>query len=50
MSSRYHVEWRPAAHKELKRLDRPIRARILRKVETLAEDPRPPGCGQDERP
>lgn len=31
------------ARKELDRLDRPVRARILRKVDALADDPRPPG-------
>ncbi|MGH3612661.1 MAG: type II toxin-antitoxin system RelE family toxin [Pseudonocardia sp.] len=43
MSERYGLEWRPAARKELDRLDRPVRARILRKVDALADDPRPPG-------
>jgi mRNA interferase RelE/StbE len=40
LSRRYELQWRPAARKQL---DRPVRARILRKVEALADDPRPPG-------
>ncbi|MDN5855181.1 MAG: type II toxin-antitoxin system RelE/ParE family toxin [Actinomycetia bacterium] len=43
MTDRYDVEWRPSARKEFDRLDRPVRARILRKVEALADDPQPPG-------
>ncbi|WP_236793854.1 type II toxin-antitoxin system RelE/ParE family toxin [Amycolatopsis sp. GM8] len=43
MSDPYGIEWRPAARKELDRLDRPVRARILRKIAALADDPRPHG-------
>ena len=39
----YRIEWKKSARKELKRLDRPIIPRILKLVETLAEDPHPPG-------
>jgi len=41
--SKYTVEWRPAVHKELQRLDGRVRARIVRKVNVLADDPRPHG-------
>lgn len=37
------VEFKRAAKKELDRLDGPIRARVLRKITALADDPRPPG-------
>jgi mRNA interferase RelE/StbE len=40
---RYSVRFRPAAEKQLDRLDKPIRARIMRTVAALADDPRPPG-------
>lgn len=43
MSSTYTVEWRPNAEKELAKLDKPVRARIVRRVEALANDPRPSG-------
>ena len=43
MSGRYEVEFERSATKELDRLDGPIRARVLRKVAPLADDPRPLG-------
>jgi mRNA interferase RelE/StbE len=43
VTDRYELEWRPAARKALARLDRPIRIRVLRKVDALADEPRPPG-------
>lgn len=42
-AKRYRVEFHPAAAKFLEKLDRPIRARILDRIEELAEDPRPSG-------
>ena len=39
MSSRYTVEFERSAKKELDRLDGPIRARVLRKVAALEDDP-----------
>ncbi|MGH3974274.1 MAG: type II toxin-antitoxin system RelE family toxin [Pseudonocardiaceae bacterium] len=44
MSGRYAVEFEQSAKKELDRLDGPIRARVLRKVAALENDPRPPGA------
>ena len=44
MSDRYAVEFERSAKKNLDRLDGPIRARVLRKVAALADDPRPPGA------
>lgn len=44
MSGRYAVEFERSAKKELDRLDSSIRARVLRKVAALEEDPRPPGA------
>lgn len=44
MSGRYEVEFERSAKKELDRLDGPIRARVLRKVAALEDDPRLPGA------
>ncbi len=44
MSDRYTVEFERSAKKELDRLDGPIRARVLREVAALEDDPRPPGA------
>lgn len=41
MSGRYTVEFERSAKKEFDRLDGPIRARVLRKVAALVDDPRP---------
>ena len=38
----YRVELRPAAARELRKLDRPARDRIAKVLALLAEDPRPP--------
>ena len=40
----YRVEVKPSAKKELERLSNPLIARITRRLETLASNPRPPGC------
>ena len=37
----YVVEFAPAARRQLKKLDRPIQQRILRRVEKLKGQPRP---------
>ncbi len=39
----YAIEWRPSARKEVRRLDPPIRRRVIAAIEALADDPRPPG-------
>lgn len=44
MSGRYTVEFERSAKKNLDRLDGPIRARVLRKVAALADDPRSSGA------
>jgi mRNA-degrading endonuclease RelE of RelBE toxin-antitoxin system len=44
VSSRCTVEFERSAKKELDRLDGPIRARVLRKIAALEDDPRPPGA------
>lgn len=43
MIRHYSIEFRRSAEKELGKLDGRIRARILRTIVTLADDPRPPG-------
>jgi mRNA interferase RelE/StbE len=44
VSSRYTVEFERSAKKEFDRLDGLIRARVLRRVGALEDDPRPPGA------
>lgn len=41
---KYSVEVKPAARKELEALPNPILARVVRKLESLADVPRPAGC------
>jgi mRNA interferase RelE/StbE len=43
MSSRYSVRFTRTAEKELQAQDAPVRARILRNIGALADNPRPPG-------
>jgi mRNA interferase RelE/StbE len=43
VSGSYRVEVRPAALKQLDRVHGPDRARILRRVQSLADNPRPAG-------
>ena len=40
----YAITFARSARKELEALNRPLIARILKRIEALAEDPRPPGC------
>lgn len=40
----YIIEWDGKAVRQLRKLDRPVQARILRAVSTLADNPRPPGA------
>jgi mRNA interferase RelE/StbE len=40
----YKMEWRPAASRDLRRLDSPVRRRILGTIEALAANPRPPSA------
>jgi mRNA interferase RelE/StbE len=40
----YHVALASSAERELRRLSRPLIARIARLLESLAFNPRPPGC------
>lgn len=40
----YSVTIQPHAEREIKRLDKPIKKRILTAVLALASDPRPHGC------
>ena len=37
----YVVDFTPAARRQLKKLDRPVQKRILRRVERLEKNPRP---------
>ena len=53
VSQRYSVELKQSARKELERLPNAIIARIIVKLESLEENPRPAGCkklkgGDDE--
>lgn len=40
----YTVLFTRAAAKDLAALDRPVRTRVVRRIEALADHPRPPGC------
>ncbi len=40
----YAVKMKPSAEKELDRLSGKLNARIFSRLESLAFDPRPPGC------
>jgi mRNA interferase RelE/StbE len=40
----YSVEIKPPARKELEALPDRVLARVVRKLESLAQTPRPPGC------
>jgi Cytotoxic translational repressor of toxin-antitoxin stability system len=39
----YSIEWKSSAAKELRKLPKPIIARILPAIESLRDDPRPAG-------
>jgi mRNA interferase RelE/StbE len=41
---KYAVELKPSARKELESLPDSVLARVIRKMESLADDPRPAGC------
>jgi len=49
---RYEIEFRPSARKELRKLPHRDQVRLVRAVEKLAENPRPPGVkklrGEDD--
>jgi mRNA interferase RelE/StbE len=40
----YRVRISPDADKQLARLDGPVRARVVQRIDQLAENPRPSGC------
>lgn len=40
--SAYRIEFRPAALRELRKIDRPMQPRIQGAIVLLAQDPRPP--------
>ena len=40
----YSVEFTTAAARQVKKLPRPVRERLLSAIEKLGDDPRPPGC------
>ena len=42
--SEYTIRFARSARKELEHLDASVVSRIFPKIETLAQDPRPPGC------
>ncbi len=42
--SSYAVELKPSARKELESLPDTVLARVVRRLESLAHDPRPTGC------
>lgn len=44
MSQRYTVEVTTSAEKALRKLDKPVRRRVLAALDRLADEPRPNGC------
>ncbi len=40
----FRISWKPSATRELKRLPKEVVVRIVRAVEELAANPRPPGA------
>lgn len=40
----YRVDFLPAAQRDLKRIQGPLRARLVATIDSLRADPRPPGC------
>lgn len=40
----YHIEFRPAAVRDLRRIPNPFKARLMTAVAALGLTPRPPGC------
>lgn len=42
----YRIRYRNPAARSLRKLDKQAALRVLRAIETLAADPRPPGCVQ----
>ena len=40
---RYRIEFRPAALREIRRVPKPFKGRLLTAISALAETPRPPG-------
>lgn len=43
-SGRYVVEYDPTVVKEVRKLDKPVARRVVRAIDDLAVEPRPPGC------
>jgi mRNA interferase RelE/StbE len=42
--ARYAIQIKPSARRELENLSDRLIARLMPKIERLADDPRPPGC------
>lgn len=42
-TDKYKVEFTPAAKRDLEDLDKPIQTQVFRRIEKLADDPRPHG-------
>ena len=40
---RYRIEFRPAALREMRRIPKPFKPRVLTAIAALADTPRPPG-------
>ena len=47
---RYRIEFRPAALREIRRVPKPFKGRLLTAISALAETPRPPGSVQLQGP
>jgi len=45
----YRIEFRPAAFRDLGRLDQAVREKIAANIDSLGQDPRPPGVEKLQR-
>ena len=46
----YRIEFRPAALREIRRIPKPFKGRLLTAISALADTPRPPGSVQLQGP
>ncbi len=46
----FRIEFRPAAVRELRRIPKPFKTRLMTAIASLADVPRPPGSVQLQRP
>lgn len=40
----YRIEWKRSVHRDLRKVDQQYIPRVLKEIESLSENPRPPDC------